>query len=166
MIVFFKKVDYPFLMTISQINIPKFFLRNFQSMLYFSLLPGSHYEKFLQLFCIAISPWWRANIFRYSSAKRKWKLYIFIYKTFRNSFFKSYTTIGILSHALVKWSHYKWSDCKLTSLFLIFKSLARNTIITVSSICTGSIALGHCTDLASSVGTELSSNISQSRSKK
>ena len=42
-------------MTISQINIPKLFLRNFQSMLYFSLLPGSHYEKFVQLFCIAIS---------------------------------------------------------------------------------------------------------------
>ena len=42
-------------MTISQINIPKLFLRNFQRMLYFSLLPVSHYEKFVHLFCIAIS---------------------------------------------------------------------------------------------------------------
>ena len=36
----------------------------------------------------------------------KTKVYIFIYKTFTNIFFKSYTAITTWCRALAKWSHY------------------------------------------------------------
>ena len=37
----------------------------------------------------------------------KTKIYIFVYKIFTNSIFKSYTAIAMEFHTLVKWSHYK-----------------------------------------------------------
>ena len=64
------------------------------------------------------------------------------------------------SDVIAKRSHYK-----MTSLFLIFNSLARNTIIIFFSIRTGNIALSHRTYLGSSVSIQTPSNISQYRSK-
>ena len=37
----------------------------------------------------------------------KTKIYIFVYKIFINSIFKSYTAIAMEFYTLVKWSHYK-----------------------------------------------------------
>ena len=95
----------------------------------------------------------------------KTKIYIFVYKIFTNNFLNSYTAILMWCRTLVKWSHYKVKPSQILSLFLIFNSLAMNTILTVFSIHAGNIASNYYTILASLVGTYNSSNISQYRSK-
>ena len=88
-------------------------------MLDLSLLHGSHYEKFAQLTCIIIGLEVLGDgaifsgiarrqercsfVFRHRRTEEsKTKLYIFVYKIFTNSFFKSYTAIAKLHRALAK----------------------------------------------------------------
>ena len=81
-------------------------------------------KKFVQLTCIVIG--WKvlddAPLFFGMArcqergsivCKHRWtedaktKVYIFVYKVFANSIFKSYTAIAIGFHALAQWRHYK-----------------------------------------------------------
>ena len=145
--------------------IQKLFHRDFQNTLSLPVLPRTEaiMKMLVQLTCIAISlkvldsmpiffgiahhqergsfvckHWW--------SQEEKKKVYIFVYKIFNKAFLNT-TVIAMWCPALAKWSH---SNVK--SLF-IFNSLAINAIMTVFSICTGNIAFGCCTNLASSLGT-------------
>ena len=132
-----KKVDSPFVMVVSQIDIPNTFKTCFTC----HYCPEALMKKFVQLNCIVIGlkvlddgPIFFGIVCRQERGgficKYRWKedaktkVYKSVYKIFTNSVFKSY-------RAIVIWRFFlpKWSLCKVKSLFLIFNSLAINAII-------------------------------------
>ena len=81
-----------------QINVPKKYYKHTQNMLYLSLLPRSQ-----KLFGIARCQE-RGSIvcIHRRTEEATTKVYIFVYKIFTNSIFKSYTAIAMGFHALAK----------------------------------------------------------------
>ena len=118
LIVLLKKVDFPMF----QINVPKKYYKHTQNMLYLSLLPRSQ-----KLFGIARCQE-RGSIvcIHRRTEEATTKVYIFVYKIFTNSIFKSYTAIAVGFHTLEKWCHYKLK-------------LLQNSIISVLVIWTSDI---------------------------
>ena len=107
-----EKVDFPFLRLklnfyVSNYYPKNFSIKDFENMLYLTLPPGNIMKKFAQLNCIIIDDGPIISGIAHSQDRSsfvckhrrteevKTKTYIFVYKVFTNSFFKSYTAIAM-----------------------------------------------------------------------